>query len=174
MCTFNSSKTIPSCATLETYKETPIFIPVDITEEAVESVVQKRLRRSGPGGKDSEALQGCLLKIGEDSTRLRTSIETFVDWLANGSPPWAAYCAFMPGRLIALDKQPDVRPVIVGETWRRLFAKIILKVTGQEANIGFQDDQLCAGLKAGTNGAIHRVQSLWDKNCLRRNGFFYK
>ena len=28
-------KTIPSCATLETYEETPIFIPVDITEEAV-------------------------------------------------------------------------------------------------------------------------------------------
>ena len=61
---------------------------------------------SGPGGKYSEALQGCLLKIGEDSTRLRTSIETFADWLANGSPPWAAYRAFMSGRLIALDKQP--------------------------------------------------------------------
>ena len=26
----------PSCATLETYEETPIFIPFDITEEAVE------------------------------------------------------------------------------------------------------------------------------------------
>ena len=31
-------KTIPSCDMLETYKETPIFIPVNITEEAVESV----------------------------------------------------------------------------------------------------------------------------------------
>ena len=29
------SKTIPSCATLKMYNETPIFIPVDITEEAV-------------------------------------------------------------------------------------------------------------------------------------------
>ena len=29
------SETIPSCAMLETYEETPIFIPVDITEEAV-------------------------------------------------------------------------------------------------------------------------------------------
>ena len=35
------SKTIPSCAKLETYEETPILIPVDITEEAVESVVNK-------------------------------------------------------------------------------------------------------------------------------------
>ena len=35
------SKTIPSGATLETYKETLIFIPADITDEAVESVAQK-------------------------------------------------------------------------------------------------------------------------------------
>ena len=30
------NKTITSCATLETYEEKPIFIPVNITEEAVE------------------------------------------------------------------------------------------------------------------------------------------
>ena len=29
------SKTIPSCATLETYEKTPIFIPINITEDAV-------------------------------------------------------------------------------------------------------------------------------------------
>ena len=34
----HSSKTIPPCDTLETYKATPIFIPVNITEESVESV----------------------------------------------------------------------------------------------------------------------------------------
>ena len=78
-------------------------------QEAVESVVQKLLGRSGPVGTDSEALQGWLLKFGEDSTRLRTIVENFVDWLANGSPPWAAYCAFMSGRLIALDSQAYVR-----------------------------------------------------------------
>ena len=39
------SKTILSCATLEIYKETPIFIPVEITEEAVESVAQKRYQK---------------------------------------------------------------------------------------------------------------------------------
>ena len=55
-------------------------------EEAVDSVAQKLLGRSGPGGTDSEALQGYLIKFGEDSTRLRNSVETFVDWLANESP----------------------------------------------------------------------------------------
>ena len=52
----NPSKIIPPCVTLEMYKETPIFIPVDIMERAVESVVQFFLGRSTPGGTDSEAL----------------------------------------------------------------------------------------------------------------------
>ena len=98
------SEKIPSCATLETYKETPIFIPVKITEEAVESVARKLLGSSGPVGSDSEAIQGWLLKFGEDSTILRTNVENFVDWIANGSPPWAAYHAFISGQMIALDK----------------------------------------------------------------------
>ena len=79
-------------------------------------------------------------------------------------PMWAAYLAFMSGRLIALDKQPGVRPVGVGETWRRLFDNIVLKVTVPEANIACQDDQLCDGIKAGINGAVHGVQALWDEN----------
>ena len=78
---------------------------------------------------DLEAIQGRLMKYGEDSNIISTSVETFVDWLANRSPPWAAYCAFMSGRLILLDKQPGVRPVGVGERWLHLFAKIMLKVT---------------------------------------------
>ena len=81
-------------------------------------------------------------------------METFVDWLANGRPPWAAYRAFISGRLIALDKQASLRPVGVGETLLRIFSKIVLKIMGQEATMAFQDDQLCAGLKAGIDGAI--------------------
>ena len=117
------SKIIPSCATLETYEETPIFIPVNITEEAVESVAQKLLGSSVPGGPDSEALQEWLMKSGEDSTRLCTRLKTFVNWLANGSPPCAAYRAFMSGHLIDIDKNPGVRPVVVGETWWYLFTR---------------------------------------------------
>ena len=73
------SKNNSSCGTLETYKETPIFIAVGFTEEAVESVARKLLGASVPGGTYSEALQVWILKFGEDSTRLSTSVETFVD-----------------------------------------------------------------------------------------------
>ena len=154
------SETIPSCAMLETYEETPIFIPVNITEEAVESVVRKFSGSSIPRDMDSKALQGWLLKFGEESTILCTRIENFVDWLANGSPPWSAYCAFMSGRMIAFHTHPGICLVGIRETVWSLFAKIVLKVTGSVATMTRQDDQLCAGLKAVLYGAIHGVQAL--------------
>ena len=88
----------------------------------VESFMHKLSGSSGTGGTDSEYLQGWLLKFREDIKRLRTSVENFSNWLANGILPWAAYNKSMSGRLIALYKQPGVHTVGVGETWRYLFA----------------------------------------------------
>ena len=119
---------------------------------------------SGPVGPDLEALQGWILKFGEDSARLRTSVETFLNWLANGVLPWRSYRSFTLGRLLALDKQPGLRPVVVGETRRRLLANILLKVTVPEATMACHYYQFCARLKAGIDSAIHRVQSLWYEN----------
>ena len=59
-------------------------------------------------------------------------VAEFVYWLGNGRTPWVAYQALMSGCLIALDKQPGVRPVGVGETWRLLMEKCVLQVTGQD------------------------------------------
>ena len=142
-------------------------------EDAVESVARKLSGISGPRGTEYKALQRWLLKFGENSNRLRYSVETFVYWIANGSLPWVAYCSFMSRRLIALAKHTGVRPVGVEETWRRLFSKIVLKFTGPEATMACQDEQLCAGLEAVIDGAIYGVQDLWEKNLLQRNGVFY-
>ena len=59
----------------------PIFIPVDITGDAVESVLQKLLWSLVPVGKSSEVPKGWILKFGEDRKILLTSVETFFDWL---------------------------------------------------------------------------------------------
>ena len=77
-------------------------------------------------------IQGWILKFEEDSERLHTSVESFVEYIPNQSPPWPYYSAFMPGRLIALDKRPGVCPVGVGETWKLIFAKSVLRVTRPE------------------------------------------
>ena len=85
------------------YDERPIFIPMDITEDMVATVTRKILGRSVPGGTDSEALQGWILKFGEDKSKY-ISDETFIDWLANQNSPWSDYWVFMSGCLIELNK----------------------------------------------------------------------
>ena len=78
----------------------------------------------------------------------------------------------MSGHLIALDKQPGVCLVGVGENWRHLFAKCVLKVTGPEANNMCQDDQICAVLKEGIYRAIHSIQSIWGANSSTEDWLF--
>ena len=70
----------------------------------------------------------------------------------------------MTGRLVALDKCPGVRPIGVGETWRRLIAKTTLLLAGSEAKELCGIQQLCAGLEAGIEGGIHAIDELWKKH----------
>ena len=70
----------------------------------------------------------------------------------------------MSGRLIALDKQPGIRLVGLGETWRRRMARCLLRVAGQEAKAACGTTQLTGGMKAGIEGAIHVMRVLWEEH----------
>ena len=78
----------------------------------------------------------------------------------------------MPGHLISPDNQQGVCPVVIGETWIRLLSKCMMKIMGNKATKTCQDDKLCARLKAGIEGAVHRVQSIWDSNSFTKNWVF--
>ena len=113
---------------------------------------------AGPGGTDSISLQHWLLRFGAASAELRQVVADVGNWMSNGRPPWAAYRALMSGRLIALDKSPGTRPVGIGETWRRLLAKCLLRVSGQEAKAACGTEKLTGGVEAGIEGAIHSAR----------------
>ena len=124
----------PTAASLTPYTGCPPELtPVDITNDTVMAVAGRLSGGAGPRGTDSVLLQHWLLRFGATSAELRLIVGDFIEWMSNGRPPWAAYRALMSGRLIALDKQPGIRPVRVGDTWRRLMAKCLLKVVGPEA-----------------------------------------
>ena len=124
------------------YEATPVFIPVDITEDVVELVVQKLSGSIGPSGTDLEDLQGWLLKFWDHSRKLCVIVKYFVDCLAQKKPPWDSYSAFMSSRLIVLNKLLRVRLLGVGEMWCCLFAKCVLKVTEYDSTHACRDDQL--------------------------------
>ena len=102
----------PTAACLTSYTGCPPELtPVDITDDTVTAFAGRLSGGAGPGGTDSVLLQNWLLRFGAASAELRRIVRDFVEWLGNGQPPWAAYRAMMSGRLIALDKQPGIRPV---------------------------------------------------------------
>lgn len=152
---------IPKATDLPSFTNLPDLVELDITTDHVSTVASRLSGSAGLGGVDSITLQQWLLKFGKASAELRKAVAEMTDWLANHSPPWAAYRALMAGRLVALDKCPGVRPVGIGETWRRLFAKIVLLVAHNEAKEVCGIDQLCAGLESGIEGGIHDMNFLW-------------
>ena len=147
----------------EPYGSVPTSIPVDITAQDVESVASRLSGADGPGGTDAVDLRNWLLRFGKESEALREEVALWASWLANGQPPWAAYRALMAARLVALGKQPGVRPVGIGEGYRRLFAKVLFKVIGSQARAACGNYNLCAGLPAGIEGAVHAVQEIYEE-----------
>ena len=112
----------------------------------------------GCSGVDSALLKSCLLRYGKASSELREELLDWTWWLANPLPPLAAYRAMRQGRLISLDKQPGVWPVGIGECWMRAVSKLVLADCAKEGKAACGSNQLCAGLEAGIEGAIHSVR----------------
>ena len=78
----------------------------------------------------------------------------------------------MSGRLIALGTHPGVHLVGVGETWIHLFTKYVMMVTGPKATSTCWDGQICAGLKVGTDSAVHGAQNIWDTKLTTKDWVF--
>ena len=95
---------------------------VDITNNTMTAVAGRLSGGAGPRGTDSVSLQHWLLRFSAASAELRLIVGDFIEWMSNRRPPWSAYRALMFVGLIALDKESGIRPVGMGETWRRLMA----------------------------------------------------
>ena len=60
-------------------------------------------------------------------------------------------------QLIILDKQPNMHPVSIGESYQRLMAKCDLHTMGHQATAAAGNLNLCTGLQASIEGAIHAL-----------------
>ena len=83
----------------------------------------------------------------------------WVEFLANNVVPYAAHRALETGRLTALDKQPGVRSIGVASAASRSLVKCLLKVIGDDAKAAYGNANLCAGLEAGIEGALHVLRA---------------
>lgn len=68
----------------------------------------------------------------------------------------------LASHLIALDKNPAVRLIRIGDTSRLIIAKGILSVTRQEVQEAAGSIQLCAGQISGIEAAVHANQEFFQ------------
>eukprot|EP00957_Ditylum_brightwellii_P122456 9337871-Ditylum_brightwellii.AAC.1 len=69
-------------------------------------------------------------------------------------------------RLIALDKCPGTQPVGISEIFCGLITKLVIRAIEDNAKLACSNLQLCAGMEAGIEGAVHAVRMQQDKRRL--------
>jgi len=70
--------------------------------------------------------------------------------------------AFTACRLIALNKNPGVRLIGIGEVCRRLIAKSVLCVVKNDVLQAAGPIQLCAGQHSGCEASVHAMRTAFD------------
>ncbi len=70
---------------------------------------------------------------------------------------------FLSCRLIALNKNPGVRPIGIGDTARRIVAKAILSVIKSDILETTGLIQLCVGQPSGIEAAVHSARSIFHR-----------
>jgi len=146
---------------LPDYPDLPACPELLVTPDIVATVAQQLKGAAGLGGTDGPTLKEWLLRHKTVSQNLRLAVARLTTWLSNDIRPWAAIRALMSNRLIALDKNPGVRPIGIGQIWRRLMAKTVVHMAGHVATMACGTDQLCSGLKSGIEGGIHAMTQVW-------------
>ena len=64
---------------------------------------------------------------------------------------------YVANRLVALDKNPGVRPIGIGEVFRRITGKAIARALREEIREAAGALQVCAGLEGGCEAAVHAM-----------------
>ena len=100
---------------------------------------------------------------------MRELVSQLGNLIANEIISWRKIKALFSCRLIALDKQPGVRPIGIGETLRRLLGKAVADLTGDDLAYAFGSEQLAGGVSCGIEGSIHGLRELFEKKS--SNGF---
>eukprot|EP00117_Sycon_ciliatum_P017622 scpid80707/ scgid16549/ len=112
----------------------------------------------GPSGLDVQAWQRMLSSFKGASSNLAAAMAAAARKLCTDRVGGAGLVAFVAARLVALDKNPDVHPLAVGEVYRRIIAKAMLQCVSADIAEAVIPHQLCVGVPAACEAAECVVQ----------------
>ena len=139
----------------------PIYFS-SLGRQSIKSAALGTQGAAGPSGVDAENWRHFCASFSDASQGLCDALASCARRLASTYVHPAFLSAFTACRLIALDKQPGVRPIGIGEVARRIISKAILSVVGQAVQEAVGCIQLCAGQDCGIEAGIHAMQQAFE------------
>ena len=67
----------------------------------------------------------------------------------------------MASRLVPLNRNPDLRPIGVGEVLRRVMGKVVMNAFSEAVTTASSDAQMC-GRSSGSEAAIHAMRRMFQ------------
>ena len=137
-----------------------IFDPIDAS--MIRSIALSTRGAAGPSGLDVYMRRRMCTSYKTASSALCQSLALTAKRLCTTPTDPRCVSPLLACRLIALDKNPGVRPIGIGETPRRIIAKALLAVTRSDILETVGSTQLCAGQIAGAESAVHAVRECFQ------------
>ena len=145
--------------------DTPAVHPVvfdSIDKGLVRSAALKTSGAAGPSGLDAYCWRHLCTCFGRASSDLCQALADVAKRLCTTFIDPEYIVPFTACRLIALNKNPGVRPIGIGDTARRIIAKSVLMVIRGDIQDAAGTLQLCAGQISGIEAAVHAVRSAFE------------
>ena len=134
-----------------------------LTPELIKRIGREMHGSSGPSGLDSEVWKRMLTCYNRSSNRLCSALAAAARCLCTEELSGSALSAFTAARLIPLDKCPGVRPIAVGEVFRRLVCRAIARVIEFDLMSATAPLQLCVGVPSACEAAVHAMRRLYQR-----------
>jgi len=143
----------------------PDYHPVifdDLDGNVVREAALHTSGAAGPSGVDAYGWRRLCSAFGSVSGELCCSIAALARRLCTSFIDPLIVSPLVACRLIALDKNPGVRPIGVGEVVRRIIAKAALSIIRSDIQRAAGPIQLCAGQISGVEAAIHSMRTMFS------------
>ena len=131
-----------------------------LTGALIKQISRQMSGAAGPSGLDSDAWKRMLTCFAAASDQLCAAMAEAGKRLCTQEVPPEELSSFTAARLIPLDKQPGVRPIAVGEVFRRLIGKAVMKIIQYDAMHATAPRQLCVGVPSGCEAAVHTMTDM--------------
>eukprot|EP00117_Sycon_ciliatum_P038353 scpid42091/ scgid2002/ len=132
-----------------------------ITPELIKKIGRGMQGSSGPSGLDAEAWCRMLTCYDASSRRLCSSLAAAGRCICTERLAGCAMIGFTSARLIPLDKKPGVRPIAVGEVYRRIIGRAVMSVVESDVLSVTAPVQLCVGVPSACEAAVHTMSRLF-------------